>query len=267
MRSVFQWLFERALVFTDNVRLLPQRTFTTKALLTQPLNLGNGEQLACFLFRKKNGSPYDRKQYAMVSEMFSRLTGRQFDVVIGSGLSQAELEKPNVSLELVIASPWGDIPLAFSGAGIAEALFLSALLAGTSGQVVLLDEPALNLHPPMQTTLLSELQALAHRSPGEGNQFLVSTHAPTLVPPDAIDCVSRFELQSGQYTLRRALDVRRMGQVELVKLRQLLRSNLAVWMLLFSRAVLLVEGATELGALSVWWSGSGAPGCRAVLCG
>jgi len=115
-------------------------------------------------------------------------------------------------LQLVTSSSWGDIPLEFSGAGIAEALFLSAVLAGSTGQVVLLDEPALNLHPTMQATLLGELQALAHRpEEGEGSQFLVNTHAPTLVPPDAIECVSRFTLQGG-HTVRQALRVKQKDQ-------------------------------------------------------
>jgi predicted ATP-dependent endonuclease of OLD family len=163
---------------------------------------------------------------------------------------------------LVTVNSWGDIPLEFSGAGIAEALFLSAVLAGSTGQIVLLDEPALNLHPTMQTTLLNALQTLAHQPEGERSQFLVNTHTPGLVPPDAIECVSRFTHQNG-HTTRQSLKVRQSGQNghreaeqvsqnELVKLRNLLRGDLAARALLFSRAVLLVEGETEQGALPVW---------------
>jgi hypothetical protein len=206
------------------------------------------------------------------------MTDREFDVVLfpaDSGGSQSLLpasqqqggsqqeQQPDISLELVTSGSWDDIPLDFSGAGIAEALFLSAVLAGSSGQVVLLDEPALNLHPTMQTMLLSALQTLAHLPEGEGSQFLVNTHSPTLVPPDAIDRVSRFTLQDG-HTIRQALNVgqrdkdqdqnqnQNENQDDLVKLRQLLRRNLTARTLLFSRAVLLIEGETELGALPVW---------------
>lgn len=210
MRMIFQLLLERALVFTDNLRLLPQRTFIARDLITQPLDLSNGEQLARFLFCKKMGDFRNRQQYAHIQDLFARMTGRQFDVVLGpadSGRSQPE-QQPDISLELVTSSSWGDIPLEFSGAGIAEALFLCAVLAGSRGQVVLLDEPALNLHPTTQATLLDELQALAHLSLGEGSQFLVNTHAPSLVPPDAIDRVSRFTRQDG-HTIRQALDVRK----------------------------------------------------------
>ncbi len=272
MRFIFRHLLDRSLVFTDNVRLLPQRTFVARDLLTQQIDLSSGEQLAPFLFRKQNGNAADRKQYIAVRDLFARMTDRQFDVIVSSveaegspltGLGNLQQEQqPDISLEVVTSSPWDDIPLEFSGAGIAEVLFLSAVLAGSTGRVVLLDEPALNLHPTMQTTLLSELQALAHLPEGKGNQLLVSTHSPSLVPPDAIDCVSRFTLQDG-HTIRRALKVRQrdqdgtlnaeqISQNDLIKLRQLLRGNLAARALLFSRAVLLVEGETELGALPVW---------------
>ncbi len=247
---IFQRLLEQAFVFTDNVRLPYQREFTARDLYTQPFDLSNGKELARFLFCKKNGGSQDREQYAAIDQMFSQMTGRRFNVVqhpAENNGSQQE-PQPDMSLELVTINSWGDISLEFSGAGIAEALFLSTVLAGSSGQVVLLDEPALNLHPTMQTTLLDALQALAHQPEGERSQFLVNTHTPTLVPPDAIEHVSRLTLQNG-HTVRQALKI---SPNDLVKLRNLLRGNLAARTLLFSRAVLLVEGETELGALPVW---------------
>jgi hypothetical protein len=267
MRFIFRHLLDQALVFTDNVRLLPQRTFIARDLLTQPLDLSNGKELARFLFRKKNGNPRDRKLYADIWKLFVEMTRREFDIVLGpanSGESQPRLtasfqqggsqpeQQQDISLKLVTSGRWGDIPLEFSGAGIAEALFLSAVLAGSSGQVVLLDEPALNLHPTMQATLLDELQTLAHRPLGEGRQFLVNTHSPTLVPPDAIDRVSRFTLQDG-HTICQSLNVGDIDPGVLDDLRKLLRGNLAARAFLFSSAVLLLEGETELGALPVWF--------------
>lgn len=249
-RIIFQRLLEQALVFTDNVRLPYQREFTTRDLYMQPFNLSNGKELARFLSCKKNGDPRGREQYAAIDQMFFQMTGRRFTVVqhpAGNHESQQE-PQPDISLELVTIDSWGDIPLEFSGAGIAEALFLSAVLAGSSGQVVLLDEPALNLHPTMQTALLDALQALAHQPESERSQFLVNTHTPTLIPPDEVECVSRLTLQRG-HTVRQALKV---SQNDMVKLKQLLRGNLEVRAFLFSRAVLLVEGETELGALLVW---------------
>lgn len=264
VRFIFQRLLERAFVFTDNVRLPYQREFTTRDLHAQPFDLSNGKELARFLSYKKNGGPKDRKQYAAIDQIFFRMTGRRFEVVQHPTEIKRSQQEPQLdtSLELVTINSWGDVSLEFSGAGIAEALFLSAVLAGSSGQIVLLDEPALNLHPTTQTTLLDALQTLAHQPEAERSQFLVNTHTPTLVPPDAIEQVSRFTLQNG-HTIRQALKVRQgsqsdqvdaeqSGQNDLIKLRKLLRGNLSARALLFSRAVLLVEGETELGALLVW---------------
>jgi hypothetical protein len=264
MRFIFRHLLERALVFTDNVRLPPQETFIARNLLSQHIDLSSGAQLARFLFSKKNGkSARDRDQYAAVLDLFVRMTGRRFDVVMAPVESarslptgpespqQEQSQQPDISLQLVTSSAFGDIPLKFSGAGISEALFLSAVLAGSSGQVVLLDEPALNLNPTMQTALLSELLALARRPEIERSQFLVNTHAASLVPPDAIDRVSRFTLQDG-HTIRQALGVREINQDERSNFRRLLRGDLTARALLFSRAVLLLEGETELAALPVW---------------
>ncbi len=251
-RIIFQQLLEQALVFTDNVRLPYQREFAARDLYTQSFDLSNGKELARFLFYKKNSGPKDRQQYDAIKEMFSQITGRQFAVVPRPIESYAPSQTPDMILELVTINSWGDIPLEFSGAGISEALFLSVVLAGSSGQVVLLDEPALNLHPTMQTTLLGVLQAIAHQPESTRSQFLVNTHTPSLVPPDAIEHVSRLTLQNG-HTIRQALQISQIIQSELVKLRNLLRGNLAARALLFSRAILLVEGETELGPLPIWF--------------
>jgi predicted ATPase len=251
-RIIFQRLLEQAIVFTDNVRLPYQREFAARNLYTQPFDLSNGKELARFLSCKKNGDLRDREQYAAIDQMFFQMTGRRFTVVqhpTGNHGSQQEPQS-DMSLELVTIDSWGDIPLEFSGAGIAEALLLSAVLAGSIGQIVLLDEPALNLHPTMQTALLEALQALAHQPESERSQFLVNTHTPTLIPPDEVEHVSRFTLQKG-HTVRQVLEV---SQNDVIKLKQLLRGNLEVRAFLFSRAVLLVEGETELGVLPVWCS-------------
>lgn len=193
VRTLFHQLLEEAFLFTDNVRIPYHQVFATNRLLSQPFNLSSGEDLARFLFAKKNGNLRDRKQYTAIRELFNRMTRREFDVVVDPpNAEDVQREQPTISLDLIVSGRWGDIPLAFSGAGIAEALYLSAVVAGSTGQVVLLDEPAHNLHPPVQATLLDELLALARPLKGEGSQFLVSTHTPTLVPPESIDRVSRF---------------------------------------------------------------------------
>ena len=204
--SVFHMLLERALVFSDNIRSQPQYEFSSDVLHEQPIDLSSGRQLARYLFLKKNGSQTERNQYKDIGELFTKITGRSFDV----GFDQSVLiptrrskdEESKVILSIHVRSDWGDIPLAFSGAGRAEALFICTLIASRNEQVILLDEPALNMHVTMQKAILDEFQSRG----GNQNQFIIVTHSPTLVSPTDISCLSRFALRGGS-THRSALDI------------------------------------------------------------
>jgi len=91
-----------------------------------------------------------------------------------------------------------EVSLRYSGAGTWEALVLSALLVlareGGSGLLVL-DEPALNLHPSRR--VLAEVIRAARA----GAQAVLVTHSPYLVPvPEDISDlgrISRFRLEAG----------------------------------------------------------------------
>jgi len=247
---VFHLLLERALVFSDNIRSQPQYEFSYDALHKQPIDLSSGEQLARYLFLKKNGSQTEREQYKDIRNLFSKITGRSFDVgfdrpAIIPARPGAEEESKAV-LSIHVSSDWGDIPLAFSGAGRAEALFICALIASRNEQVVLLDEPALNMHVTMQRVLFNEVQA------ANGNQYIIVTHSPALVPPDAIINVSRFFMRQGS-TCRVALDRGSLGDEEFSSLEKELRRSTDARAMLFSRGVILVEGETEQGALPIWF--------------
>src|SRR5260370_4048419 len=194
---VFHLLLERALVFSDNIRSHPLYKFTYDDLHVQPVDLSSGEQLARFLFLMKNGSEAKRQQYKAIHELFFKITGRSFDVGFDQSATSvlSSTNEQKASLIIHVTSDWGDVPLAFSGAGRAEALFICALIASRDEQIILLDEPALNMHVTMQKMILNELQA-AH-----GNQYFLVTHSPTLVPPESILKISRFYLHQG-YTVR-----------------------------------------------------------------
>lgn len=249
---VFHLLLERALVFSENIRSQPQYEFSSDALHEQPIDLSSGEQLSRYLFLKKNGSQTEREQYKDIYDLFSKITGRSFDVGFDRSARvparPGAEEKSKTVLSIHVSSDWGDVPLPFSGAGRAEALFICALIASRNEQVILLDEPALNMHVMMQKALLNELQA--QRS--SQNQFLLITHSPTLVLPAAVANISRFALHRGS-THRYALDGSTWSPQDLASLAQELHQSTDARALLFSRGVILVEGPTEQGALPVWF--------------
>jgi hypothetical protein len=144
----------------------------------------------------------------------------------------------------------------FSGAGLQEAVLLSALAAGGTGRIIVLDEPAVQLHPTMQrriaTTALRDVQAL------------LITHSADLVPVATADDLRRIvRLAPGPDG---ATTVRRVPAA--------IASSLTSWIqnlaaadtraLLFARAVILCEGSTEIGALGHWWNKYTQPGPEAA---
>jgi predicted ATP-dependent endonuclease of OLD family len=250
LRSVLQLLLNRGLVFTDNVRRAPEHLFTQEQINTQSVDLSDGEQLGLALFHLQNGQSDEKQRYSQVQALFSAITKREFDVQVvrpdPSEPAAASNQGNRTRIDLITRSPWGDIPLEYSGAGIAEALFISAVIAGGRGQVVLLDEPASTMHPTMQSTLLQQLENHV------GYQFLIATHSAHMVPADLLQQVSRVWLEGG-ITRRAALDVSKMPPDILRNLKQELRHATEARNLLFQRAVILVEGETEQHAFPVWF--------------
>jgi len=239
---VFQTLLKRSLVFTDNIRSRLQYNFDQSSFNEPNIDLSDGGKLAIHLFKMKNGTANDQEHYMAIQRMFTKLTSRDFDVSLGNPSGTG------INLGISIINDSRVIPLEFSGAGIAEALFLSTLLASGTDRVILLDEPALNLHTTMQKTLLDAVQPRA----GKRNQFIIVTHSPTLVPPFAITNVSRFSVQNGA-TFRAAIDRSSTNSNDILRIEQELRRSTDTRALLFSRGVILVEGETELGVLSIWY--------------
>jgi|GEM_PF-6295826 len=250
IRSVLQLLLDRGLVFTDNVRRAPAHLFTQDQINVQSVDLSDGEQLGLALFHLQTGQSDEKQRYSQVQALFSAVTKREFDVQVvrpdPSEPAAASNQGNRTRIDLITRSPWGDIPLEYSGAGIAEALFISAVIAGGRGQVVLLDEPASTMHPTMQSTLLQQLENHV------GYQFLIATHSAHMVPADLLQQVSRVWLEGGT-TRRAALDVSKMPPDILRNLKQDLWHATEARNLLFQRAVILVEGETEQHAFPVWF--------------
>lgn len=149
------------------------------------------------LARLKNGTVTERDRYRAVAELFPDLTGgRSFEIRLtpvpvpaSAGASEsgdgASLDHAMIIDILVKGSSddsGGDLapelPIQLCGAGIWEALLLAEALAGSKGRMLLLDEPAANLHPTWQRALRAHLA-------GQGCQVLVITHTADLVPLDA----------------------------------------------------------------------------------
>lgn len=67
-------------------------------------------------------------------------------------------------------------PLSQVGSGIKEVIYLLTTAYGMTDSVVMLDEPAASLHPPMMRALMRQLE-----KPQNNNQFIIITHSPELL--------------------------------------------------------------------------------------
>ena len=151
-----------------------------------------------------------------------------------------------MTIEPTVIDGYGERPIEFSGAGVQEALVLSALLPGEPGHMLVLDEPAVNLEPTMQRRLISRLR--------EVGQCLVITHSADLVPADSPADLDRIvRLAPGQHgTQVRRPDLQARDTKEALAWLRLLEPT-HVRALLFAATVILCEGPTEVGALPRWW--------------
>lgn len=254
VRSVFQQLLTQGIFFTDNVRSVPKSQFASDALVRPVGDLSRGDNLALYLFHLKNGpEPAKRSQYAAIEAIFGDITGSRFDVSLDAAPQQytpfrtspSDQDKAQVVIEITVDAGRGHIPLQYSGAGITEILYLCTLLGTSGDRIVLLDEPASNLHPPVQSSVLTAIRR------STSNQFVIVSHSPAMLGPQDIAHVSRFTARRGT-TARSALDVASAGD-RLAKLEKILRESYNARGFLFHRAVILAEGASELAALPHWF--------------
>ena len=146
--QVMRLVLQRGIVLTDNRRLPLRRRFPISAL-SQPADLRDGAAVGAEIFRLKNGGPQDRERFREIQSTFTELTGRELEV--RARPAPADDGEPVMIIEPTVAGHHGERPVELSGAGIQEALVLSALLGSNPGRVTVLDEPAVNLEPTVQT--------------------------------------------------------------------------------------------------------------------
>jgi hypothetical protein len=248
--QVMRMIVRRAIVLTDNRRLPFSRRFSVSAI-SRPADLRDGAAIGAEIFRLKNGDPQDRARFRDIQSAFRELTGRELEV--RARPAPSDENEPSIIIEPVVVGYHGERLVEMSGAGIQEALVLSALMQSGPGRVTVLDEPAVNLEPTVQRRLAGRV-----RGPG---QYLVITHNADLVPFDDLTDLERVVRvtpgPSGSRICRPDYSDLRLKD----QLRQLqLLASAEVRSLLFARAVILCEGQTEVGALPRWWNRARATG-------
>ncbi|HTX83132.1 MAG TPA: AAA family ATPase [Streptosporangiaceae bacterium] len=246
LAHVLREVVARELVLLGDLRQPPLSSYSADDL-AQDLAPADGSRIPVLLFRLKNGNAAARMRYAEIQDLFRRLTGLTFDLSLSLSPEDRDQNRSTVQISVVLPQTGQDLPIEFAGAGLWEALLLSATLPESAGLVAMLDEPARNLHPTLQRRLLTEIRAAA-------GQF-ITTHSPYLVPVEAGASppgIIRLETSHAPTRARRLwLDGTGSAQ-----LRKALTESADARALLFTRGVILVEGGTELGALPEWFTKS-----------
>jgi hypothetical protein len=99
------------------------------------VDLRDGAAVGAELFRLKNGYPDDQARFAEIRDVFRRLTGRELGVR-AQPLPAGESDGAWV-VEPTVVGLHGERLVELSGAGVQEALVLSALLGNRPGQITI----------------------------------------------------------------------------------------------------------------------------------
>jgi ABC-type branched-subunit amino acid transport system ATPase component len=249
--------------------------------LVSPLQSRTPSMLPMRLFDLKNGDPSQRDKYQAIRKAFTELApGRSFEVkfqaldfdainvpTVGMGQfatfapqDERDAIRPGASITIAIDRTRDsmthpqDLPIQLHGAGTWEALVVAEALVESDGRFVILDEPALTLHPTWQRTVRSRIQ-------DSESTFLIITHSADLVALRSdvqLSRILRFENESGETKIHRFPSD--LSDEEASRIVQEFSLSTDAVSLLFARAVVLLEGETELGALPRWFENCQAAG-------
>ena len=229
------------------------------------------------LFALKNGDQDDRRAFEEIQRMFEALApGRAMEIRFAatapqpettvpvvqsalsplaeafegtSGLGSSGESTPGAAVTVLVLDDRGrELPVVQVGAGTWEALALAEALTVSEHRTVILDEPALNLHPTWQHILRTSFRQF----PG---QLILVTHSAELVPmgdEKEISRVIRLDSAGGATRAHRLpSDIDAQTAAKIVRVFTLSADARA---LLFASGAVLVEGETELGALPEWFA-------------
>ncbi|MCL4544778.1 MAG: AAA family ATPase [Chloroflexi bacterium] len=242
--------------------------------LAAPLYGHEPWQLPARLFRLKNGTAEQRCRFKSIQQTFEQLAPRRScDVTFemfpltnpaatGAGQEIAASGNPSsppaAHITVVVKRTDGpsppELPIEFHGSGTWEALILAEILKAP-GKLVILDEPALSLHPTWQRVFRNRLRPTGNQNTQPSSQFLVITHSAHLLPlknKDDLARLVRIENESGSIHPH-CLPANLLDDGKVAKLTKELSSSTDAVASLFARHVVLLEGDTELGLFPTWF--------------
>lgn len=225
-------------------------------ILEFDLNLeSDGSNIISFLFSLKNSPRQnDRTKFKNIQEEFKKLFESDklsFDVIIQYELTgqhrvwnRMENTKPKIPIIMIQDD---NIQRQFAveqvGAGLLETIYLLTLAHGIENSVILLDEPAVNLHPTLMKSIAKSLQ-----NPDLKNQFIIITHSPELASYEIFDnkALIIYIRKKDNHSIARSLEGKTKEWFE--ESRHRLKHQIDP-RIFFGKSVLLSEGDSDKNLL------------------
>ena len=258
--TIFSWIFENSIITLDNFRCPSKNDLSIKEII-ETLNF-QGNNIYPYLLQLKINKIDD---YNEIKKVFKELSNnKDFDIKIkdindfqnktqvfpiSSIQTEAQVQQNISSVDVSVIDHRSKLELYFkdsgnseeypfelSPAGYYETLLLSTAIAGNKNKIVILDEPAQNLHPTLQHKLSLEIN---NHSKNDNNQFFIITHSPDLVKIDKEPIKNVFIFrQKNKATFIDKFEPDNSDKMKFFKYEELKR-------LFFVKGIILVEGFSE----------------------
>jgi hypothetical protein len=201
------------------------------------------------LYRLKTGRGLAKQKFLAIQGAFKALLGQgqELDIEMVHHVSP-------LRLDVRITDTSGEASLAMHGAGTWEAVMLSTLLLESEGRVIVLDEPAANLHPNVQRRLGSLVRASA-------GQVFIATQSPYLLPPQSglVEQIVVLRKDGGHSRVHQSPETWAYEG----RLDREVRNASGAAAFFFADGVIVVEGPSESAAIYEWFISSGVAGGKA----
>lgn len=219
-----RFLFQRILIIPE-YREKPQ----ISQISTVPIRSPTGRELPSALHSLRNSSEREKwESFETIQKTFHELFS--INLVVTNQPAIIFTNGREVSHESV-------------GAGIIAVLTILTHFIGFKGNVFFIDEPELHLHPHSKRLLATLIKEYSKE-----NQIIGLTHSAHFVQLDEVEKITLIREVNGQSELFRVSNPIKES-VSKRLLPRIMRSDQKEFF--FSRAVLLVEGDTEFGAIPI----------------
>lgn len=270
--TIITTLFKNSLIKTDNIRSRPKPILDPQDLFYEKemLNL-SGESITKVLYSlSQSDDPLVRERFREIISQFRKITQglelemrfrpkifkvsapemvelgdeikSRIDDISRLGIAHKTKNVAKQEISLQIVKKGIQIPIEFTSAGIIELVILLTALIGQQNKVILLDEPASNLHSILQRRIMQIVKNVINKY---HNQVIMITHSPFLVTPENFEHIWKFSsLQKGTKVANLGQTMKSMQKSEHDRLIARLRSS-EVRGLLFQHGLVMVEGPSD----------------------